>query len=50
MHYGSGNSVDTFIALASKLYPIKCHTANTLIFSLRTLPRKTEVLFLGQGF
>lgn len=50
MHYGSGDSVDAFIALASKLYPIKRHSANTLIFSLRTLPRKTEVLFLGEGF
>ncbi len=50
MHYGSGDSVDAFIALASKLYPIKRQSANTLVFSLRTLPRKTEVLFLGQGF
>jgi L-ascorbate metabolism protein UlaG (beta-lactamase superfamily) len=50
MHYGSDDSVDAFIALASKLYPIKRHSANSLIFSLRTLPRKTEVLFLGEGF
>ncbi len=50
MHYGSGDSVDAFIALASKLCPIKRQSANTLIFSLRTLPRKTEVLFLGEGF
>ena len=50
MHYGSGTAVDAFIALASKLYPIKRHTANSLIFSLRTLPKKTEVLFLGDGY
>ena len=50
MHYGSGVAVDAFIALASKLYPIKRQPANSLIFSLRSLPRKTEVLFLGDGY
>ncbi len=47
MHYGSEDSVGLFLALAKQRYPIKRHGSDTLLVSLRTLPRSTEVLFLA---
>ncbi len=47
MHYGSEESAEVFVALAKQRYPIKWHETNTVLVSLRTLPRGTEVLFLA---
>ncbi len=47
MYYGSEESVEAFVALAKGRYPIKWHDSDTLLVSLRTLPRGTEILFLA---
>ncbi len=46
MHYGFGGAVEAFIERARHLYPIRQHDGATIEVSFRSLPRKTEVLFL----
>lgn len=46
MHYGSTRAVQTFIARATPLFPIREQGGDTVDFSLKTLPKPTEVLFL----
>ena len=46
MHYGSLGGVETFIARARSLWPVRHHDGPSIELSFRDLPRKTEVLFL----
>ena len=49
MHYGFGGAMEAFIERARHIYPIRRHPSATIELSFRSLPRKTEVLFL-QGY
>lgn len=46
MHYGSLSGVEAFVARAEEKWPVRRHDSDTLFVSLRTLPRKPEVVFL----
>lgn len=46
MHYGSMTGVEAFVARAKKKWPVRWHDSDTITVSLRTVPRKPEVLFL----
>ena len=46
MHYGSLSGVEAFVARAQEKWPVRRHDSDTLFVSLRTLPRKPEVVFL----
>lgn len=46
MHYGSMTGVEAFVARAKKNWPVRWHDSDTITVSLRTVPRKPEVLFL----
>lgn len=46
MHYGSMTGVETFVARARQKWPVRWHDSDTITVSLRTMPKKPEVLFL----
>lgn len=46
MHYGSTGGVDAFAARAGTRWPVRWHDSDTITVSLRTMPKKPEVLFL----
>ena len=49
MHFGSMGSVEAFIARAQDKWKIRKHDSDTILVSLRNMPKKPEVVFL-QGF
>ena len=46
MHYGSMGGVEAFIAQAKPKFEIREHDSASILVSLRTLPKKPQVLFL----
>lgn len=46
MHYGNQWSIQKFVARAQAAFPLGRHDADWIDVSLKTLPQKTEVLFL----
>ena len=46
MHYGSMTGVEAFVARARQKWPVRWHDGDTITVSLRTMPKKPEVLFL----
>ena len=46
MHYGSLSGMEAFVARAQEKWTVRRHDSDTLFVSLRTLPRKPEVVFL----
>lgn len=49
MHYGSSSGVQAFVERAEKKWAVRRHDSDTLEVSVRSLPRKPEVVFL-QGY
>ncbi len=49
MHYGSMSGVEAFIARASKDWTVRRHETNSMLVSLRDMPKTPEVVFL-QGY
>lgn len=49
MHYGSMSGVEAFVARAQKDWTVRRHDGNSMLVSLRSMPKKPEVVFL-QGF
>lgn len=49
MHFGSMGGVEAFIARAQDKWKIRKHGSETILVSLRTMPKAPEVVFL-QGF
>ncbi len=47
MHYGSVMGVDTFIARAKDKWPVRHLESDTMFVSLRTMPKKPEIVFLA---
>ncbi len=50
MHFGSSGGVEAFVARAREKWPVRWHDGDTITVSLRTMPRKPEVLFLQGAF
>jgi L-ascorbate metabolism protein UlaG (beta-lactamase superfamily) len=50
MHFGFSGAADQFFELARKLYPIRADEDGTLVVSRKTLPKRTEILFLQGGY
>jgi len=46
MHYGSMGGVEAFIAQAKPKYEIREHDGDSIMVSLRTMPKRPEILFL----
>lgn len=49
MHYGSMSGVEAFIARAGKDWTVRRHETNSMLVSLRNMPKTPEVVFL-QGY
>lgn len=46
MHYGFSGAVETFVARARALWPVRMHDSDTIVISQAKVPQRTEVLFL----
>ena len=49
MHYGSMGSVEAFTARAQEKWKVRRHGSNSILISLRNMPKTPEVVFL-EGF
>ena len=49
MHFGSMSGVEAFVARARTNWAVRRHSSNSMLVSLRDVPKTPEVVFL-QGY